>query len=89
MSLEDGLNAIIIKKIKLEKIRCTYFFLATFPSNNHVIMEFQFTTPTTGSSDLPFCSIQFAESWKTTQIKFQHLFENAHTYQQTAGNVLY
>ena len=89
MSLEDGLNAIIIKKSSQKRSDVHNFFLGTFPSNNHVIVEFQFTTPTTGSSDLPFCSIQFAESWKTTQIKFQHLFENAHTYQQTASNVLY
>lgn len=66
-----------------------YFFLAIFPSDNYVTVGFQFTTPSTGSSDFQFCSIKFAESWKTTQIKRQHLFENAHTYQQTAGNVLY
>jgi len=62
MSLEDGLNIITITKSRLEKLRHYIYFLVIFTSNNHVIVEFQFTTPTTGSSDLQFCSIKFAES---------------------------
>lgn len=61
-----------------------FFFLAIFPSNTLVRVEFLFATPTTGSSDLQFCPIKSAEPWKTTHITFQHLVEDVHTYQQAA-----
>lgn len=65
----------------------TFFFLVIFPSNNHswnFCLQLLLLV-----AEIFKVSWQKLHTWKTTQTKFQHLFDNSYTYQQTAGNVLY